>query len=207
MQTGAKQLIDKLIADGVLTTPNVIDAFSSIDRKDFVLPENEYEAYFDYPIPIGYEQTISQPFTVAFMLNLLQPKNGDKVLDVGSGSGWTTALLGSMVGNTGSVYGVERFPELVTFGKSNIAKYPKLHTEILKSKDNLGLPDIAPFNKILVSASSDELPKELIEQLHIGGTMIIPIRNAIWKITHISKTKNDIEKFEGFAFVPLIKHR
>ena len=92
---------------GVLKTPVLKAAFKVVDRKDFVAGDYAIEAYEDYPLPIGYGQTISQPTTVAFMCELLGPKRGDKILDLGSGSGWTTALLAHVVGPEGSVVGVE----------------------------------------------------------------------------------------------------
>ncbi len=172
-----------------------------IDRKDFVLKEYESEAYEDYPLPIGFNQTISQPSTVFFMLKLLNPKKGEKILDVGSGSGWTTALLAEAVGEKGKVLGVEKIPELVEFGRNNISKYDFKNVKIFEAKKELGLPSKAPFDKILVSASAKEVPEELINQLKDKGTMVIPVGNNILKIQKGGKT----EKYEGFVFVPLIK--
>ena len=118
-----KGLIEHLKSSGVLKNSNIIEAFEKIDRADFVLEEHKLESYEDHPIPIGRGQTISQPTTVAFMLELLSVQKGDKVLDIGSGSGWTTALLSELVGSTGEVFGVERVSELVEFGSKNLAKY------------------------------------------------------------------------------------
>ena len=92
-----KYLIKELMAEGILKTPSIIEAFEKVDRKDFVPEELKDKAYLNTPLPIGYGQTISQPLTVAFMLELLQPQAGDKVLEIGSGSGWQTALLAHMV--------------------------------------------------------------------------------------------------------------
>ena len=197
------ELIEKLIADGMLKTERIIAAFRKIDRADFVLDEYKNEAYGDYPLPIGYGQTISQPSTVAFMLELLQPEEGNKILDVGSGSGWTTALLARIVGSRGRVWGLELMPELVEFGRKNLGKYNFPWAEILQAGKKLGLRDVAPLDKILVSASGDEMPQELIDQLKFGGRLVIPIQNSIWRLGKISKTKIDKTEFPGFVFVPL----
>ena len=111
MSNNNSELVRHLIEEGYLKTERIIGAFSAIDRADFVLEEYKSEVYGDYPLPISYGQTISQPATVAFMLELLQPEAGDKVMDAGSGSGWQTAILASIVGEKGSVYAVERIPE------------------------------------------------------------------------------------------------
>ena len=123
------------------------------------------------------------------MLELLQPEVGDKILDVGSGSGRTTALLGHIVGHERHVYGVELILELVELGKKNLAKYPALPVEIRQAGDVLGLPEEGLFDKILVSAEANELPKKLMSQLRIGGTMVIPIHETLWKISKKSSTK------------------
>jgi len=196
------KLVNHLINSGVLKSPQITNAFKKINRTDFVLPEYIEEAYGDYPLSIGYGQTISQPTTVAFMLEQLQPQIKDKILDIGSGSGWTTALLGYIVGSQGKVYGIERIPELVEFGKNNLAKYKMPWTQIVLAQD-LELPDQAPFDKILVSAAAEELPEELIEQLKVNGRLIIPVQNSIWKINKIARDKIQQQEFPGFVFVPL----
>lgn len=200
-----KELISFLTHSNILKTRSIIKAFENIDRKDFTLKKYAGEAYDDYPLSIGYNQTISQPSTVAFMLELLDPKKGDRILDVGSGSGWTTALLGHIAFKNGKVFGVELIPELVLFSRDNLDKYNLENTKIYQAKlDELGLKDKAPFDKILVSAGARNIPEQLIDQLKIGGVMVIPANNSLFKI--IKKSKNEIEKQEipGFVFVPLI---
>lgn len=204
MHKGARTLINALIDHGVLKTPRIIDAFKTIDRQVFVLPEYEDRAYLDQPLSIGHGQTISQPHTVAFMLELLEAKEGDRVLDVGSGSGWSTALLAHIIGSEGRVWGVEIVPALIEQGQDNISKYNLKNAEIMPVEDTLGLPELAPFDRILVSAAAHEVPKELIDQLKIGGVMVIPVEHAILRVTRISDTEIDTERYEGFAFVPLL---
>lgn len=199
------QLAQYLIQNKVLRAKEIIAAFQKIDRKDFVPAEYQDQAYEDYPLPIGYGQTISQPTTVAFMLELLQPKQGEKILDVGSGSGWTTALLAHIAGCAGKVFGVEIIPGLVEFGQKNLKNYRFQNASILQTKEDvLGLPSQAPFDKILVSAAGQQVPQELVNQLAIGGSMVIPIQSAVWKIERLSDKETKTQQFEGFAFVPLI---
>ena len=147
-----KELIFFLTRNNILKTKSIIEAFEKIDRKDFILKKYTNEAYNDYPLDIGSNQTISQPSTVAFMLELLSPKKGDKILDVGSGSGWTTALLGYIVGSEGKVCGIELIPDLVLFGRANLEKYDFKNTKIYQATKDLGLKDNGPFDKILVYA-------------------------------------------------------
>ena len=199
-----ENLVRLLCERGVLKTKRVISAFQTIDRKEFVLHEDKENPYGDYPLSIGDEQTISQPTTVAFMLELLAVAKKDKILDVGSGSGWTTALLAHLTGTKGKVVGVEIIPKLVKLGSGNLAKYDFPHAEIFEAGETLGLPVEAPFDKILVSAEDESVPQELIDQLKVGGTMVIPIQNAVCKIHKVSRTENKIEKYEGFRFVPLM---
>ncbi|MDP4007521.1 MAG: protein-L-isoaspartate O-methyltransferase [bacterium] len=200
-----EELVQHLKEIGVLKTPALVEAFSKIDRRDFVLPEYQDAAYEDYPLPIGFGQTISQPYTVAFMLELLNPEKGEKILDVGSGSGWTAALLAYLVGSSGRVIGKELQKNLVRFARENLAKYPELNVEIFQAKKGaLGLPKESPFDKILVSAAAKEIPKELLSQLAKDGVMVLPVENAVLRIQKRPGKAPDIKKFEGFAFVPLL---
>lgn len=197
------QLVEHLIRTDMLHATSIISAFKTINRKDFVGCNNLAEVYEDHPLSIGYDATISQPSTVAFMLEKLGAVPGDIVLDVGAGSGWTTALLATIVGEHGRVYGVEIVPELVQFGKDNLGKYGFKHATIEQATQELGLPSKAPFDRILVSAGTSEAPKELLNQLKVGGTLVIPIGRAIWEIKKVSEDQSDITEYPGFVFVPL----
>lgn len=199
-----EELIRYLIGRGVLKSKTIVGAFRSVDRANFVLPEDRENPYVDMPLSIGFGQTISQPTTVAILLELLEPKEGNTILDVGSGSGWTTTLLASIVGKHGEVRGVEIIPELVIFGRRNLAKYHFPWAEIKEAHYDLGLSKHPPFDRILVSAAGQSVPEKLLGQLKVGGTMVIPIGNAVWQIRKAAKEKLKIKKFEGFVFVPLI---
>src|SRR3989338_5406598 len=152
-----EQLVRQLKTMGVLKTPHIINAFLASDRKFFVSPQHAEDAYLDTALPIGRGQTISQPLTVAFMLELLQPRAGQKILDVGSGSGWTTALLADIVGPGGKVYAMERISELKEFGQANVKKYSFPTVEFFCRDGHDGLPSAAPFDRILVSAAAHEI--------------------------------------------------
>ena len=199
-----KKLAQSLISRGCLKTESIINAFEKVDRADFVPARYLSEAYGDYPLPIGEGQTISQPATVAFMLELLQPQAGEKILDVGSGSGWTTALLAQIIGVKGRVIGLERVPELVKLGRKNIKRYDFKQAVIKQAGDKLGLASEAPFDKILVSAAASGFPDELLKQLNNGGRLIIPVNNSIWEIQKTIGGQIKKREFPGFAFVPLI---
>ena len=208
-------LIDFLIKEGWLKTPRIIEAFREIKRVDFLPNDIKDLAEMNEALPIGYGQTISQPLVVAFMLELLDPRPGDKILDIGSGSGWTTALLAEIVGEKGKVIAIEIVPELKEFGEKNVSKYnfiKKGITEFICVDGSKGYPNISTcpelaegFDKILASASARELPRAWKEQLKIGGRIVTPIGSSIWLF--IKKTENEFEEteFPGFAFVPLIE--
>ena len=195
-------LIRHLKTRGVISSSLLEDAFRNVDREDFILPESLPERYEDYPLPILCGQTISQPFTVAFMMGLLEVERGQSILDIGSGSGWTTALLASLTGPGGSVTGTERHGELVKFGRCNLAKYPFDWAEIRPAGPYLGIPD-STFDRILVSAAAPDFPDDLPEQLNMNGILVIPVSHSIWKIT---KRQDGLRcgEYGGFSFVPLV---
>lgn len=198
-----EELVRQLQEDGILHSQNIIEAFLAVDRKDFIPTESHSVAHEDQPVHIGYQQTISQPSTVAFMLELLDVQRGQHVLDIGSGSGWTTALLAHLVGPEGSVVGLERIQELVTFGTENLAKYHFEHAHIERTGMELGKPSSEPFDRILISAAARAFPDELLSQVKEGGVIVLPVRNAIWRVMRIEH-QPIIEKHEGYVFVPLI---
>ena len=202
-----KELIASMIAGGALKSPQIIEAFETIDRKNFIPEDFREHIYIDRPLPIGKDQTISQPSTVAFMLEHLEPQKGDKILDIGSGSGWTTALLCHIVGKEGNVIGLERHEELIQKGQQNLAKLDLGdHCHIEKAGKELGIVG-EKFDKILVSASAQEIPEELFEQLKVGGIMVIPVQNSIFRFKKISDTKVEAQEYPGFVFVPLIREK
>jgi protein-L-isoaspartate(D-aspartate) O-methyltransferase len=199
-------LISELVADGYLKTPAIINAFYKINRKDFLTDEMADEAPVNSPLPIGHGQTNSQPLTVALMLELLQPQSGQKILDIGSGSGWTSALLAEIIGPKGKVFGLERIAELKEFGQTNAAKYKFLNIDFFCRDGSKGLPDQAPFDRILVSAAGLEIPQALKNQLKIGGRLVIPtVSEDIRLVEKVGKDKYKETVYPGFIFVPLIE--
>jgi len=200
-------LIDDLIRDGYLKSSRIIEAFLKINRIDFVSRELESEAYENVALPIGYGQTISQPLTVAFMLELLDPRSGQKILDLGSGSGWTTALLAEIVGEKGKVIAIERIIELAEFGRKNIEKYGFIKKGIVEMRladGSIGFSAASPYDRILVSASASAIPSELKKQMKIGGKMVIPVKNSIVYVEKKGEDEFFEKEFPGFSFVPLV---
>lgn len=176
----------------------------TVSRIKFLPPEVRRNAAVDAPLPIGFGQTISQPTVVRWMLKWLDPQSGEKILDVGSGSGWTTALLAYLVGLEGAVYAVERIPQLVRFGAQNCERLGVRNAHFFEAGTVYGLPDFAPYDRILVSAAAVELPADLFGQLKPGGSMVLPIKNSIYVIKKMSNSTYKATEHPGFLFVPLI---
>ncbi|QGU04209.1 protein-L-isoaspartate O-methyltransferase family protein [Corynebacterium comes] len=183
----------------------VSSAMARVNRAGFLPAHARGEAYVDAPIAIGHGQTNSQPFTVAFMLTLLDVHPGHRVLDVGSGSGWTSALLAEL---GGTVSAVELVPELVEFGQNNLRAAGFDDITVHQATDGVfGLPDLAPFDRILVSAEADEIPQDLIDQLRIGGLMVIPVSGTMLLVERLSEDESAVSRHGAFRFVPLRRSR
>jgi protein-L-isoaspartate(D-aspartate) O-methyltransferase len=194
-----KELIKSLRRRGF--SEKIIRAFEKIKREEFIPEEEQKYAYEDIALPIGYMQTISQPYTIAFMLDLLELKDGQKILEVGSGSGYVLALI-SQISKNGKIFGVERIKELAENSRKKLEKYKNI--KIIHGSGFRGLKEEAPFDRILVSASARSIPEALIRQLKYNGILVIPVRNSILKIKK-TKKGSKIDEFPGFVFVPLIE--
>ncbi len=201
------RLIKALIIQGVLKTSRVISAFRQLDRADFVPSELKESAYIDTALPTTAGQTISQPLVVAFMLELLAPKAGQTILDIGAGSGWTSALLAQIVGPKGHVFAIERSKEVSQFGQANLKKYPELSKWItyLCQDASTGLADQAPFDRIMASAEVSQIPPAWQDQLkRPGGRLVVPINQALRLLVAGTKHSWRRRDFPGFVFVPFI---
>jgi protein-L-isoaspartate(D-aspartate) O-methyltransferase len=181
-------------------------AFAAIPREGFLPPGDRGRAAYDGPIAIGYGQTNSQPRTVADMLRLLEVRAGDRILDVGSGSGWTTALLAHLTGPTGTVLGLELEEELVQFGAANLAATQQPWATIEPATPGLlGRPAAAPYHRILVSAEARTLPVALVDQLSDDGRLVIPVAGEMLLVVRTGSTREDVEvtRHGYYRFVPL----
>jgi protein-L-isoaspartate(D-aspartate) O-methyltransferase len=182
----------------------VAAAMDAIARKHFLPREVVREAEWDMPLPIGFGQTNSQPSTVRLMLEWLDVHPGQKVLDVGSGSGWTTALLAHLTGENGQVIAVERIPELVAFGRENCARLGISNVKFHPADKVYGYPESAPYDRILVSAAAQAIPAPLVEQLAGGGRMVVPVQGNVIVVTKDDHGNIDQQSHPGFIFVPLV---
>ncbi len=218
-------LLAELEKEGVLNKEEIREAFEKVDRKNFVPKEYQENAYINEPIAISFGQTVSQPYTVAFMLDALDLKKGQKVLDVGTGSGWAAALLAKIVGSKGKVITIERVEELYEFAKQRLKKYKNVKQVL--GDGSKGYEKEAPYDRITVAAASPDVPKPLFDQLKESGILLIPIGGDLCKTKDIKPMGNSrflystsykqkmlkIKKVKGkmkinnlgeFVFVPLI---
>lgn len=196
------EIFDYLKSRNAFQSSLIEEAFLEAPRDLFMPRRYIRQAAEDFPASIGCGQTISQPSTVAFMLELLQPKPGLRYLDVGSGSGWTTALLASCAGSQGSVLGVERHAELVETGRSNLSQLDIPQASIIEASFPLVPP--GPYDRILISAAANEIPPELEDLLAPGGCAVFVVQSSV---VRCFKELNEmsIERWPGFSFVPLVR--
>ena len=187
--------------------PRILEAFAEIDREDFIPAELEKMAYDDIPLPIGKGQTISQPYTIAVMLSLLELKKGQKVLEIGSGSGYVLALISQIIGEKGRVFGMEVIPELVKKSRKALTGYRNVR--VYNKNGVQGLKEKAPFDRIIISAAVNEIPQELLHQLKPkGGILVAPKGSRFEQELVVIERKDNVfeikKRVPGFLFVPFV---
>jgi protein-L-isoaspartate(D-aspartate) O-methyltransferase len=185
----------------------VLAAMAKVRRHMFI-PENyrrRSDAYGDYPGPIGYDQTISQPYIVAYMTEKIKPEPGEKILEIGAGSGYQAAVLAEC---GAEVYSMEIVPALARHAQAALKKegYNKVH--VLAGDGYKGWPEHAPFNAIIVTCAPEDIPGALVDQLKDRGRMILPLGSAFQRLVILRKKDGKIFKEEGIPvrFVPMVKH-
>jgi protein-L-isoaspartate(D-aspartate) O-methyltransferase len=200
------QLVKTIESKGI-SDKKVLEAVSKIPRHLFMDSSFVDFAYQDKPFPIGADQTISQPFTVAFQTELLKVKPGDKILEIGTGSGYQAAVLIEL---KAQVYSVERQKELFTRVKKFLPSVGYVPKKLVYGDGYLGMPEDAPFDGIIVTAGAPEVPKALLSQLKVGGRLVIPVGDDVQVMTLLIRTsEKSFEKHEfgDFRFVPMLKEK
>ncbi len=183
----------------------VLDAFSKVKRENFIPKELKFQAYEDNSLPIGEGQTISQPYTIARMLELLELKKNQKVLEIGSGSGYVLALISEITKT--EVYGIEVIEKISKTSIENLREFPRI--KVYNKNGKNGLIKHAPYDKILISAAIKKIPKQILNQLNNGGILVAPIdeKDKSQSLIKLKREKNKfiiLKKIPGFVFVRFI---
>jgi protein-L-isoaspartate(D-aspartate) O-methyltransferase len=183
----------------------LLAAMSKVPRHEFVSPQNWNEAYADHPIPIAEKQTTSQPYMIAAMVQAAQIKPEDRVLEIGAGSGYQTALLAELASQ---VFAVERYASLADSAQKTLERLGYRNARIVTGDGSLGLPEAAPYDAIIVSAAAPRIPQALVGQLAVGGRLLIPVGESDQQVLQLVQRQPDgsttVRTLEGCRFVPLI---
>ncbi len=199
-------MIDRQLKRRGITDTAILDAFLAVSREAFVSPQYAHRAYGDHPLPIEAGQTISQPYIVALMIQAAGIEQGDKVLEVGAGSGYAAAVISRIAG---TVVAVERQHELVELARSRLERLGYGNVEVVEGDGTKGWPDAAPFDAILAAASGSHVPDPLIEQLAPDGCIVMPLGSPGWaqqlvKVTKSADGSLEHQDLGAVQFVPLI---
>ncbi|NPA85981.1 MAG: protein-L-isoaspartate(D-aspartate) O-methyltransferase [bacterium] len=208
MLASNEELVEYLCRHGYISSERVRRAFLKVDRRDFVPPQYKKYAYLDEPLPIGKGQTISAPSVVAKTLELAEIEPGQKVLEIGTGSGYLTALLAELVGPQGLVVSVEYFPELAEFARKNLEKYGFKNVVLVCGDGSRGYPELAPYDRIVCGAAAPyPLPQPWIEQLKEGRILVSPVQYGpeqwMFKCIKAGNKLKVVERWGPVVFVPL----
>ena len=205
-RTALNDLIIYLKKSRFLNDSKVESAFRNIPRHEFVVPSELDRAYYNEPLSIMNNQTISQPGVVSRMTEWLDIKDGQKILEIGTGSGWQTAILSYLVRN-GTVHSVERHPELAKFARKNLEKLGIDNTHVILGDGSLGYPEESPYDRIIITAACTEIPQPLLEQLGENGLIIAPVGDSSQSLILLKKTSGkivEIKNESNYVFVPLL---
>lgn len=199
-------MIERQLRRRGISEPEILDAFRAVPREAFVGDDVAHLAYGDHPLPIAAEQTISQPYIVALMTQAAAIRPGDRVLEVGAGSGYAAAVIGQIAGK---VIGIERQHVLVESARERLKRLGYDNVEVVEGDGTKGWPDAAPFDAILAAASGSHVPEALVAQLAAGGRLVMPIGEPGWvqELVKVTKEDNGVLRRESLCsvrFVPLI---
>jgi protein-L-isoaspartate(D-aspartate) O-methyltransferase len=200
-----KQLIEQLIKSKFLKTPKIIEAFGKISRHDFVTDEYRLSAYVDIALPLVKDSTISQPSTVAIMTEALNPREGEKILEIGTGSGWQASLLAYCVGKKGKVVTIEYDKDVAEFARKKIQNTGMKNILTIIGDGSLGYKKEAPFDKVIFTCAVPEIPKPISEQVKIGGRIVVPFgtidMQRMLAVDKIGENKFKETEITSLAFV------
>ena len=199
-----KNMVESQLWARGIVDKRVLNAMARVPRHEFVAESYWKQAYEDHPVPIGEGQTVSQPYIVGLMLQVLALSSSDKVLEIGAGSGYMTALLAEL---SGEVYSIERYPALAREAEARLARLGYRNAKLLAGDGSEGLPDLAPFDAIIVSAAAPYLPAALFSQLREGGRMVIPVGPPDLQELRLIRNQGGTavsQRLAGCRFLPLI---
>lgn len=198
-----QRMVDQQLRTRDIRNPRVLDAMRSVPRHLFVPEATRDEAYYDSPVPIGYDQTISQPYIVAFMTQALEIEADDRVLEIGTGCGYQAAVLATLARQ---VYSIEIIAPLAERARETLSALGYRNVEVRTGNGYFGWPEQAPFDRIMVTAAPDEVPAALVEQLKIGGLMAVPVGTVLQELRILRRTDRGTETLDTLPvrFVPMI---
>ncbi|HEX3093158.1 MAG TPA: protein-L-isoaspartate(D-aspartate) O-methyltransferase [Candidatus Angelobacter sp.] len=198
-------MVEQQLRQRGINDERLLAAMAKVPRHEFVSPQNWAEAYADHPIPIAEQQTTSQPYMIAAMVQAAGIKPEDRVLEIGAGSGYQTAVLAELASQ---VFAVERYASLTETARATLERLGYRNTKVVAGDGSLGLPEAAPFDAIIVSAAAPRIPPALVEQLAIDGRLVVPVGESDQQVVQLVQRNADgttsIRTLEGCRFVPLI---
>ncbi|HVG92092.1 MAG TPA: protein-L-isoaspartate(D-aspartate) O-methyltransferase [Alphaproteobacteria bacterium] len=198
-------MVEQQLRQRGISDERLLAAMAKVPRHEFVSPQNWAEAYADHPIPIAEQQTTSQPYMIAAMVQAAGVKPADRVLEIGAGSGYQTAVLAELASQ---VFGVERYASLTETARATLERLGYRNAKVVTGDGSLGFPEAAPYDAIIVSAAAPRIPPALVEQLAVGGRLIVPVGESDQQTVQLVQRNADgstsVRTLEGCRFVPLI---